>query len=238
PGPDQPLIVLTESPDLCEGGSTTMVATAEAGVTYQWTVNGENIPGATASQHTVSTPGEYTLIITDANGCSATAVEGPTVVVNPLPNAPVVTLDFDVLSASGPGTFQWSFNGEPIDGATDADLTASSNGVYTVTTTNENGCSATSAPFTVSTVGIAETAGTGFNVYPNPNNGQFTIQLEGVIGSTTLYTIHDATGRVVKQGSLLSTATVVELPDARAGMYFLQVVQNGVNTTHRIVVAR
>lgn len=238
PLPNQPLIVLTESPVLCEGGSTTMVASAAPGVTYQWTMNGENIPGATASQHTVSTAGEYTLVITDANGCSATAVEGPTVVVNPLPDAPVITLDFDVLSASGPGAFQWSFNGEPIDGATSADLTATSNGVYTVSTTNGNGCSATSAPFTVSTVGMAEAAGTGFNVYPNPNNGQFTIQLGGVIGSSTLYTIHDATGRVVKQGSLLSTATVVELPDARAGMYFLQVVQNGVNTTHRIVVAR
>jgi len=238
PLPNQPLITLTESPVFCEGSSTTMVATADPGVTYQWIMNGENIPGATASQHTVSTAGEYTLVITDANGCSATAVEGPTVVVNALPNAPTISLNFDVLSASGPGTFQWSFNGVPIPGATNADLTATSNGVYTVTTTNADGCSATSDPFTVSSVGIVEAAGTGFNVYPNPNNGQFTIQLGGVIGSSTLYTVHDATGRVVKQGSLVSTATVVELPDARAGMYFLHVVQNGVNTTHRIVVAR
>jgi len=238
PLPNQPLITLTESPVLCAGGSTTMVAIADPGVTYQWTINGENIPGATASQYTVSTAGVYTLVITDANGCSATAVEGPTVVVNSLPDVPVITLDFDVLSASGPGAFQWSFNGVPIAGATNADLIATSNGVYTVTTTNAEGCSATSAPFTVSTVGIAEASITGSSVHPNPNNGQFTIQLGGVAGTTTYFTVHDATGRVVKQGSLVSTATVVELPDARAGMYFLHVVQNGVNTTHRIVVAR
>lgn len=236
PLPDEPQITLTESPEFCEGSSTTMVAVAEPGVTFQWTMNGANIPGAIASQHTVDMAGEYGLVVTNANGCSSTAVAGVTVVVNALPDAPEVSLDFDVLSATGNGPFQWSFNGTPIPGATNADLTVTSNGVYTVTTTNADGCSATSEPFTVSTVGIEEAAGLGFNVYPNPSNGQFTIQLGSVPGTATFYTVHDATGRLVAEGSLHSTATVVELADARAGMYFLQVLRNGVATTARMVV--
>ncbi len=236
PLPSEPLITLTESPEFCAGSSTTLVAVADPGVTFQWTMNGADIPGAIASQHTVAMAGDYTLVITDANGCSAAAVSGVTVVVNELPDAPEVSLDFDVLSATGNGPFQWSFNGTPIPGATEADLTVTSNGVYTVSTTNEDGCSATSEPFTVSTVGIDEAVSVGSNVYPNPNNGQFTIQLGGVPGSTTYYTVHDATGRLVQQGALVSTATVVELSGARSGMYFLQVVQQGVNTTHRVVV--
>jgi hypothetical protein len=50
--------------------------------------------------------------------------------------------------------------------------------------------------------------------------------------------LHDATGKIVQQGALVQVMTNVELADPRAGMYFLQLVQEGHTTTQRIVVER
>ncbi|MBL0308438.1 MAG: T9SS type A sorting domain-containing protein [Bacteroidetes bacterium] len=40
---------------------------------YQWYLNGEKIPGATTSVYVAAEPGEYSLGITDINGCAATS---------------------------------------------------------------------------------------------------------------------------------------------------------------------
>ena len=236
--PDAPLITLTDSPVFCEGSSTTLVATTEPGVTYVWSLDGVAIAGATASQYTATTAGTYSLTVSNSSGCSTNALTDVEVVVNSLPDAPVVSLDFDVLSASGPGAFQWFLNGTAVSGATGSELTTTSNGVYTVSTTNANGCSATSEPFTVSTVGMDEAFSSEFAVFPNPNNGQFTIQLVQTPNSVAHYTLHDATGRLVQQQNLTNVSTTVTVADARTGMYFLQVVQNGVTRTERVVIGQ
>lgn len=236
--PDAPQITLTESPVFCEGSSTTMVASAGTGLTYVWSLNGTPIVGATASQYTATTAGTYSLTVSNSSGCSADALTEVEVVVNSLPDAPVVSLDFDVLSATGPGAFQWFLNGTAVSGATNNELTATSNGVYTVSTTNSNGCTATSEPFSVSTVGMTEAAGSVFAVFPNPNNGQFTIQLVQTPNTVVHFTLHDATGRLLQQQDLTNVSTTVTIADARTGMYFLQVVQNGVTRTERVVIGQ
>ncbi len=47
------------------------VLTSSAGVTYQWKKNGVIITGATSISYTVTSPGTYTVIVTNANGCKA-----------------------------------------------------------------------------------------------------------------------------------------------------------------------
>ncbi len=42
-------------------------------VTYQWYLNGNQINGATHNMHIASQPGNYTVAVTDTNGCSATS---------------------------------------------------------------------------------------------------------------------------------------------------------------------
>lgn len=236
--PDAPQITLTGSPVLCDGSSTTLVATTGPGLTYVWSLEGAAIAGATASQYTATAAGTYSLIVSNSSGCSANALTDVEVVVNALPDAPVVSLDFDVLSATGPGAFQWFLNGTAVPGATGSELTTNSNGVYTVSTTNANGCTATSEPFTVSTVGMEEASSSEFAVFPNPNNGQFTIQLVQAPNSVAYYTLYDATGRLVQQQNLTNVSTTVTVADARSGMYFLQVLQNGVTRTERVVIGQ
>ena len=47
--------------------------TASAAATYQWQFNSVDIPGATNQSYSVTQSGYYTVLITDANGCAASA---------------------------------------------------------------------------------------------------------------------------------------------------------------------
>ena len=141
----------------CAGGSVTL--TASGGVSYLWS------NGSTSNQITVNSSGTFSVVGTDANGCSNGA--GPvTVTVNPNPAvsiAPTGPTTFcagaSVLLTSsvsgdpnGPFSYQWSLNGAPINGATASSYAASAPGTYTVTVTDSSTtqCSSTSNSVVVS----------------------------------------------------------------------------------------
>jgi hypothetical protein len=144
-------------PTLSAGGSTTICSgstvtlTADPGFTYQWFLNENVIGEATADTYTASQTGKYTVQETNAWGGSAISASSIDVYVNQPPVA--------AITASGPTTFcptgsvtltagagasyLWS------TGATTPSINATSTGNYTVTVTNDSGCSATSAPTAV-----------------------------------------------------------------------------------------
>jgi hypothetical protein len=106
--------------------------------------------GATTASITVKTSGNYTLTVKDANGCSS-AVSSQAVTVNPLPVATIAAggpttfcpSGTVILTASAGSSYLWS------TGATTQSINATSTGNYTVTVTNSNGCSVTSASMAV-----------------------------------------------------------------------------------------
>ncbi len=126
----------------CQGGSVTLTSSVAA--SYLWST------GAVSQQITVSTSGSYSVTVTDVNGCTATS--DPVVVnVNPLPT-PTITANGPTtfcqgenvtLTASTAASYLWS------TGATTQSITVSASNVYSVTVTDANGCSNTSANVTV-----------------------------------------------------------------------------------------
>ncbi|MEQ2009602.1 MAG: immunoglobulin domain-containing protein [Limisphaerales bacterium] len=161
-----PPVNITQSPtnQTVFAGSTVSFDVAVTGVgpiTYQWTYNGVNIPGATSSNYTIinvttNQGGTYLVRVTNPGG---TVTSQPaTLVVLPLPLAPVITQNptnitvpvgsnatFTV-SATGtaPLLYQWSFNGVNITGATNTTLTLTnvqfpSEGGYSVRVQNSSG---------------------------------------------------------------------------------------------------
>jgi hypothetical protein len=161
-----PTAVITGDNSFCNGISTVLSAatsTAGSGVitSYQWQLNGVNIGGATASTYTITSAGNYTVVVTNSNSCSTTSA---VFVVNSSSN-PTATItgtnsfcagNNSVLSAAastpGSGTiasYQWQLNGVNIGGATAVNYTATAAGNYTVIVTNSFGCNATSPAFNV-----------------------------------------------------------------------------------------
>ncbi|WP_186280062.1 FG-GAP-like repeat-containing protein [Fluviicola chungangensis] len=145
PLPPAPTIVTGTTESICAGSSVTLTSSSTGGNVWS--------TGATTQSITVSTAGSYYVTVTDGNGCTSPASPTTVVTVNPLPAAPVI-------SANGPTTFcsggsvvltsSYSSNNLWSSGSTANSITISSNGTYTVTHTDANGCvSPTSAPVTI-----------------------------------------------------------------------------------------
>ncbi len=129
-----PTADITGNLEICEGLSTTLIATG--GETYLWST------GATTDAITVtpSVSTGYTVTATDENGCIATSTI--TVTVNPNPTATITGTtticsgSSTTLTASGGSTYLWN------TGATTNQITVtpSVSTTYSVSITDANGC--------------------------------------------------------------------------------------------------
>ncbi|MFN8395561.1 MAG: hypothetical protein U0176_13050 [Bacteroidia bacterium] len=145
PAPPTPTITPSGPTTFCAGGSVTL--TSSSGTAYLWTPG-----GATTQSINATTSGSYTVRVTDANGCSSTSA--PTVVtVNAAPATPTITPSGPTsfctggsvnLTSSTATGYLWS-----PGGATTQTINVTTSGSYTVQITDANGCTATSAPTTV-----------------------------------------------------------------------------------------
>ncbi|MBK8703805.1 MAG: hypothetical protein IPN33_09390 [Saprospiraceae bacterium] len=141
-GPTLPVVFITGPASACEGETATLSATAGFN-TYIWT-NGE-----TTSSITTSQTGTYSVMVTDNNGCTATASQDLQSLPLPTPaiNGPSVICGGSTVFSVIGGVFTqilWS-TGEmtPV-------VTVSQPAVYSVTVTDANGCTAyASQPLTV-----------------------------------------------------------------------------------------
>lgn len=144
---------------VCMGDS--LLLTASGGVSYQWT------HGPTGSTVFVANPGNYAVVVTDGNGCRDTSASLdlayyiPVATITAAGPTDICPGDSVTLSASAGSNYLWS------NGATTASITVTSPGSYTVTLTDPNGCSATSASISVThltppTAGISLSGPTAF----------------------------------------------------------------------------
>jgi len=122
--------------------------------TYAWDF------GATTEDVAGLLAGDYTVTVTDANGCQITststiivptAIEGRTAVVNPSCVGEGGQVDLTVSGGTAPYTYSWT------NGATTEDLTDIAPGDYNVMITDANGCTTTVNAMVGSTAGIAIT---------------------------------------------------------------------------------
>ena len=147
----QPLpLALVSTPNsvntFCQGSSLTL--TAPIGMSgYQWKLNGVNIAGATGSTFSANMSGSYTVLVTNANGCSllspaftVTSIALPSATITPASSPTFCQGESVVLSAPAGSSYLWS------NGAMTQSITVSQAGTYHVTVTNSSGCSVTSAP--------------------------------------------------------------------------------------------
>jgi hypothetical protein len=126
----------------CQGGN--VVLTASSGASYVWS------NGATTASITASTPGSYSVLITNASGCAATAA-ATAVTVNAAPNAAITAGGSTTFCSGGSVTLTASLGASYLwsTGATTASISVNTAGARTVTVTNAAGCSSTSAATTI-----------------------------------------------------------------------------------------
>ncbi len=230
-----PTPAITGPDSMCVGDTITL--TASGGATYFWDTffSGPSINVSPASNTT------YGVTATDANGCQAAT--SMLVVVGALPVVPVITQTGNTLStASGLATYQWFLNGTPIPGANASTFTGTQNGNYTVMVTNAFGCDAISTVYPFIFVGTAQAGLTdfGLTVYPNPNDGRFTVALDLERDRNVALSIYDLVGKQVwsHTGDLAygEWSKTLDLSALSKGTYLLQVISEGQKVARKIVV--
>ncbi|MBI4929394.1 MAG: T9SS type A sorting domain-containing protein [Bacteroidetes bacterium] len=199
-----PLPVVNLGADVTQCGGTVILNAGNPGSTYAWT------PAATTQTISVSSIGNYSVIVTDANGC--TGSDAATVTINPLPS---ITLDstFDVncnggadgeiYTTSSGGTAPYTYLWMPGAGLT-GDYIGVSAGAYTLTTTDANGCTKTKNATVNEPTAISVTVDSVFDATScNSSNGKIYTTLSGGTSAFTYVwapsggTTGDATGLAI-----------------------------------------
>lgn len=150
---------------------------------------------------------------------------------------PVATVSNNVnLSTGNFTTYQWLFNGNPINNAISQNYTATQNGNYSVIVTS-GACSDTSNIITITTIGLNELEAS-ISIYPNPVNDVLYIKTTNIAGDKLSYTVCDLMGRKLTQSIITNTNQIVDLSGYAPGMYMLTITNTaGQKLTHRIVKA-
>ena len=129
----------------CIGDASLTIDAGNTGSSYVWSLDGSVLSGQTSQTIQVNQAGLYSVLVTDANGCTGT--DDATFTVNSLP---VIELGVDVaicpgevlptLNATNPdaSTYSWSFDGTVVGSGPTYDATAF--GTYVVTIVDNNGC--------------------------------------------------------------------------------------------------
>ncbi|MDP3147259.1 MAG: T9SS type A sorting domain-containing protein [Bacteroidota bacterium] len=212
--------ILVNSGAICAGNSFTMNPSGASTYTFS---NGNAIVTPTANS-------SYSVTGTDANGCVSSNPAVSSVTVNPSPTVTAVSSTSILcvgqtasLTASGATTYTWNTTSNNTVIAISPTVTTT----YTVTG-EANSCTNT---FTISQTvsactGIDNkvTSSLGVLVYPNPNSGLFSIELNN--GSIKNIEVMDVTGRIVLAKTSSNEKIDFNINTLSNGIYYVKIQSN------------
>lgn len=182
----------------------------------------------------VTKSGIYWAKTVNQNGCES--YDTVQVTINPLPNTPVITVNGSILKSSNPNGNQWYLDSLAIPNATAQTYTATTSGAYTVRTTDSlTGCvSKRSSSVGMILLGLDESFGANeFKVYPNPNDGKFTLKFNLVQRANVKIRVSNMLGQVVYENMLYNFEGIyseeLDLSSQSKGQYVINVYSDYVN---------
>lgn len=243
-------VVSTADTEGCIGEPITL--TAPAGfASYLWST------GETTEMIMAESTGDYSVQVTDANGCSSN-FSAPAVIIFFSTPSPLSGIDGNELVTAGtsgnayhvddPGdiTFDWSYDG------TGATLNVTGNSVTidfipgatsgTLSVTISNACGevmGASLPITIQSVVTATEDDTSQTivVFPNPTNGKITVQVPDHREEYIL-TISDNAGKNIYHRAVDGSngSISVELGNVKAGSYILMLEHGSTAVVKKLIV--
>jgi len=239
-----PTLLTSNSSTVCDGSAITLTANAGPGTsTYSWSngsnFNSSNVTATVAAVYTVTA---HTSITGSVSNCISTATIA--VGINPNPTITVSSTrtlickgEKTKLSASGGSTYAWTSLSPTTPTVQVGPTTINNTTTYTVTGTDANGCSS------FATIGVRVVACTGIgeidkpealvNIYPNPSNGNFVIQVKTQMHLSLVNEL----GQVIRELNFSEGNNyLLEIHDLSNGIYFIKGLNEGSAIQNKIIV--
>jgi subtilisin family serine protease len=221
-----PPVTVTGPNVICTGTSVELSASGDH-VEYLWS------DGRTGPTITVETEGPLSVMAISAWGC-VTFGDTLHISVVPGPPTPSVVVDGGLLSTVVDDLqYQWSLDGAPIPGANAPVWHAQTSGLYTVTITDAQGCSATSAPEMVVITGLANITPMRPVVWPSPVQNVLQVRTPSV--RAPILRLLDAQGRVVIQHRLNTPQDQIDVARLAGGTYTVLITSDEGSWSHRVI---
>jgi hypothetical protein len=227
--------VATSPTAICRGNTATL-SVAGAANTYSWSAGTPNNNDSIF----VSPQNTITYYVTGMTG-NCTTTQSINLVVNPIPpvtgvaqKITICRFEPAVLLGSGASDYVWTGGA----GATTPNYTVfpQITTTYTLTGTDVNGCSKTVqvTQLVATCIGIEEQSNLAglLNIYPNPSNGEFTIQA----GTGMNITIINELGQLVSSFVLNEKDSTVQVKGLAHGIYFIRAEKDGNAAVKKAVI--
>lgn len=227
---------------LNNGAATINTTGGTPSYTYSWAPSGGT--GASASNLAA---GSYTVTVTDAANCvtiTSLAITEPTQltasVTASTPETCVGCNDGSATVTANGGTTGYTYSWSP-SGGTGATASGLAAGNYTVTVTDNNGCTTTATVTVGSTAGVEDpSANDDVRIYPNPNDGSFMLETNIPYSGAAVIDIVDVSGRVVYTRTIQVNSTLVaqttRIEGVSAGTYMLRFTAGNSQFLRKLVV--
>lgn len=237
-----PTVSLGGDVTVCPGVNATFTAGTDSSYTYAWS------NGANTMAITVSTPGIYSVTVTGGNGCATSDtvelanIAGTTANFSTdLFGCPNVVFNDQSLNATA---WSWDFGQGSTSNLQNPTYNYQNdgNGAYTVRLIASGNCGSDTTTQLVQIgciVAVEVPNEVSIFVYPNPNNGTFNVQFNGMQDDVHMR-IFNTLGQQVYQRSIVDERgdyqEEVMLRQPTAGIYFVEVNVGGQKITKRVIV--
>lgn len=204
----------------------------------QWYFNGSPLSGETNPTDTVLLSGDYFVVAINTDGCVAFSDTITAVYCQNL--VPAINVNGTLLSTPDTtgNSFQWMYNGMPINGATNSFYNAPVAGVYSVEVTDEFGCVYTSGNSSVN-VSVEEfSEWEKLLMFPNPAQSEvnFSWPLEADV---EFISVTDVTGKKIFSKNVSGMNQLTLHPDNfSSGAYFVEWKSTGFTATKKLIITK
>jgi hypothetical protein len=225
---------------VCDGDS--IMLAINGGYNYQWYNDTNVVFGAIDSVLWSKSSGNYWVLVTNSYNCKASSDTVAVTIVDYPPVATLVNMGDHLRTFATGYDIQWYFNGSLVPGATYDTLNFNQAGDYSLTLTNDFGCSTFSNSIYVVPLSADyyEFMQENIQLYPNPNNGSFDLEYTLWRPGTARIIVTDVVGKILFSrteenvgGKIVSP---IQLETLVSGIYFLHVEIEGNKVSRRFLV--
>jgi hypothetical protein len=89
------------------------------------------------------------------------------------------------------------------------------------------------------TVGVPEIESNNFIIYPNPNNGNFTVQFDNLLNENVNFEIFNIVGQLVYKKNLINaTKHEVNLKEFSNGVYSIKITTTHSSISRKLIIQK